>query len=108
MAFETLWGLHHSPRNLSVIDCSTAANDPQTICVVLGPRNPQCIPANIPPVFPGLRPRIWPHLLRLVTKAMSDRLLETRYSDHRLSKIHMLEKLFVARVAPDTFFSLIC
>ena len=23
----------------------------------------------------GLRPRIWPHLLRLVTKAMSDRLL---------------------------------
>jgi len=23
--------------------------------------------ANTPPVFPGLRPRIWPHLLRLVT-----------------------------------------
>jgi hypothetical protein len=31
--------------------------------------------ANTPPVFPGLRPRIWSHLLRLVTKAMSDRIL---------------------------------
>ena len=30
-------------------------------------KNPQWIPANTPPVFPGLRPRIWPHLLRLVT-----------------------------------------
>ena len=30
---------------------------------------------NAPPVFSGLRPRIWPHLLRLVTKTMSDRLL---------------------------------
>ena len=30
-------------------------------------KNPQRIPANTPPVFPGLRPRIWPHLLRLVT-----------------------------------------
>jgi len=30
-------------------------------------KNPHCIPANTPPVFPGLRPRIWPHLLRLVT-----------------------------------------
>ena len=32
------------------------------------------IAANTPSVFPGLRPRIWSHLLRLVTKAMSDRL----------------------------------
>ena len=38
-------------------------------------KNPQRIPANTPPVFPGLRPRIWQHFLRLVTKAMSDRLL---------------------------------
>jgi hypothetical protein len=39
------------------------------ICVVLGPKkNPQCIPANTPPVFPGLRPRSSPHLIRLVTK----------------------------------------
>jgi len=34
-----------------------------------------CIPANTPPVFPGLRPRIWPHLLRLATKTMPDRFL---------------------------------
>jgi hypothetical protein len=38
-------------------------------------KNPQCIQANTPPVFPGLQPRIWPYLVRLVTKAMSDRLL---------------------------------
>jgi hypothetical protein len=31
-------------------------------------KNPQWISANTRPVFPGLRPRIWPHLLRLVTK----------------------------------------
>jgi hypothetical protein len=29
--------------------------------------------------FPSLRPRIWPHLLRLVTKAMSGRLLSPHY-----------------------------
>jgi len=38
MASEALWGLRQSPRSLSDIDCSTAANDPQTICVVLGPK----------------------------------------------------------------------
>ena len=38
-------------------------------------KNPQRIPANTPAVFAGLRPRIWPHLLCLVTKAMSDRLI---------------------------------
>ena len=32
-----------------------------------GPKNPQRFQANTPPVFPGLRPRIWPPLLRLVT-----------------------------------------
>ena len=65
----------------------------QTICDHLRrarlEKNPQRIPANTPPVFPSLRPRIWPHLLRLVTKAMSDRLLarmtHERVCDHRRS-----------------------
>jgi len=38
-------------------------------------KTPQRIPANRPPVFPGFAPLIWPQLLFLVTKAMSDRLL---------------------------------
>jgi hypothetical protein len=32
-------------------------------------KNPQCLPMNTPPVFPGLRPRVWPHLLHLVTNS---------------------------------------
>ncbi len=63
------------PKSLSDIDLSTAANDPRTSASFSARKNPQRISANTPPVFPGLRPRIWPHLLRLVTKAMSDRLL---------------------------------
>ena len=62
-------------RSLSDIDLSIAANDPQPSASFSARKNPQCIPANTPPVFPGLRPRIWSHLLRLVTKVMSDRLL---------------------------------
>jgi len=69
-------------RSLSDIDRSTAANDPRPSASCSARKYPQCIPANTPPVFPGLRPRIWPHLLRLVTKAMSDRLLELRWSAH--------------------------
>jgi len=45
------------------------------ICFVLSPEKPSTYQPNTPPVFPGLRSRIWPHLLRLVTKAMWDRLL---------------------------------
>ena len=63
------------PRSLSDIDLSTAANDPRPSASCSARKNPQRIPANTPPAFSGLRPRIWPHLLRLVTKAMSDRLL---------------------------------
>src|SRR4029077_390710 len=55
-------------RSLSDIDLSTVANDPRPSASFSARKNPQCIPANTPPVFPGLRPRIWPHLLRLVTK----------------------------------------
>ena len=62
-------------RSLSDIDRSTAANDARPSASFSARKNPQRIPANTPPVFPGLRPRIWPHLLRLVTNAMSDRLL---------------------------------
>ena len=62
-------------RSLSGIDRSIAANDPQPSASFSARKNPQRIPANTPPVFPGLRPCIWPHLLRLVTKAMPNRLL---------------------------------
>jgi Protein of unknown function (DUF3108) len=55
------------PGSLSDIDLSTAANDPRPSASFSARKNPQRIPANTPPVFPGLRPRIWPHLLRLVT-----------------------------------------
>ena len=61
---QTLWA---EPGSLSDIDRSTAANDPQPSAAFSARNNPQCIPANTPPVFPGLRPCIWPHLLRLVT-----------------------------------------
>src|SRR5882672_5985318 len=62
-------------RSLSDIDRATTANDPRPSASYSARNNPQCIPANAPPVFPGLRPRTWPPLLRLLTKAMSDRLL---------------------------------
>ena len=55
------------PGSLSDIDLSTAANDPRPSASFSARKNPQCIPANTPPVFPGLGPRIWPHLPRLVT-----------------------------------------
>jgi hypothetical protein len=45
------------------------------IWVVLGPKNPQRIPANTLPVFSSLRPRICQHLVSLATKDDSDRLL---------------------------------
>ena len=62
-------------RSLSDIDRSTAANDPQPSASFSARKNPQCIPVNTLPVFPGLRPCIWPRLLHLVTKAMPNRLL---------------------------------
>ncbi len=65
--------------SLSDIDRFTAANDPRPAASFSARKNPQCIPVNTPPVFQGLRPRIWPHLFRLVTKAMSDRLLVLVY-----------------------------
>ena len=69
---QTLWA---EPGSLPDIDRSTVANDPQPSALFWARKNPRCIPANTPPVFPGLRSRIQLHLLRLVTKAMSDRLL---------------------------------
>jgi plastocyanin len=54
-------------RSLPDIDLSTVANDPRPSASFSAPKNPQCIPARTPPVFPSLRPCIWPHLLRLVT-----------------------------------------
>ena len=52
--------------SLSDIDHSTAANDGQASTLFSAPKNPQRIPANTPPVFRGLRPRICLPLLRLV------------------------------------------
>ena len=43
-------------RSLSDIDRSTAANDPQSSASFSVLKNPQPIPVNTPPVFPGLRP----------------------------------------------------
>ncbi len=66
-------------RSLSDIDRSTAANDLQPSASFSALKNPQRIPVNTPPVFPSLRPCIWLYLLRLATKAMSDRLLTSFY-----------------------------
>ena len=63
------------PRSLSDINRSTAANDLQPSASFSARKNPQCIPVNTPPIFSRLAPLIWSPLLRLVTKAMSDRLL---------------------------------
>ena len=56
--------------SLSDSDLSTAANDPRPSASFSARNNPQRIPANTPPVFPGLRPSSWPHLLRLVTNGI--------------------------------------
>jgi len=61
-------------RSLSDIGHSTATNDDHTSTLFSASKNPQRISGNTPPVFRGLRPRICLALLRLVTKAMSDRL----------------------------------
>jgi len=56
-------------RTLSDIDRSTAANDGQASTLFSTTKKPQRIPANAPPVFLGLWPRICPPLLRLVTNS---------------------------------------
>ena len=65
-------------KSLFDIDRSTAANGPRPFASFSALKNPQCIPVNRPQVFQGLRPRIWPRLLRLVTKAISERLLDLK------------------------------
>ena len=57
------------------MDRSTAAHDAPPSASCSARKNPQRIPANTPPVFSSLRPRTWSHLMCLVTKTMSDRLL---------------------------------
>lgn len=54
-------------RSLPDTDRSTAANDLQLSAAFSARKTPQRIPVNTSPGFPGLRPRILPHLLRLVT-----------------------------------------
>jgi hypothetical protein len=53
--------------SLSDIAPSTTANDDQASTLFSVPKNPQRIPANTPPAFRNLRPRICLSLLRLVT-----------------------------------------
>ena len=62
-------------RSLSDIDLSTTANDSRPSASFSARKNPQRIPANTPPVFSRLRPRIYQQLLCLATKDYSDRLL---------------------------------
>ncbi len=54
-------------RSLSDVGLSTAANELRPSASFSAQKNLQCIPANTPPVFPSLRPRTRPHLLRLAT-----------------------------------------
>src|SRR5437879_9152051 len=63
-------------RSLSDSDCSTAANDPRSSASFLARKNPQGIPANRPPVFPGLRLAYGQISFASSRTAMSERLLE--------------------------------
>ena len=69
-----IFGSLAEARSLADIDLSTTANDLRAPASFSSRKDHRCIPANTPPVYPGLRPRIWLSLLRLVMKAMSDRL----------------------------------
>ena len=73
---QTLWA---ESGSLPDIDRSTVANDLWPSASFSARKNPQCIPANTPPVFPGLRPCIWPHLLRLVTNGNVGQAPEKRW-----------------------------
>ena len=74
-------GIHkHTSHLLHLGICpSNAILLRQMICWHLRRSRPEKIlngiPANTPPVFSSLRPRIWQRLLRLATKDYSDRLL---------------------------------
>ncbi len=57
------------------MDLSTEANDVSVSAAFSATKNPPRIPTNTLPVFRGLWSCICHHLLHLVTKAMSDRLL---------------------------------
>ena len=73
-------GFMNSPaRSLSDIDPFYCGTRSATICVLLGPKNPQYIPANTPWVSPGLRSRIWPSSIAY-TKARSNRPLDRGYT----------------------------
>jgi len=63
--------IHLHPRSLSDIAHSIAivATNAQASALFSAQKNPLRIPANRPPVFRGLRPRICPRLLRLATNS---------------------------------------
>ena len=60
-------GQGHSRRSLPDIGLSTTANDGRASALFSATKNPHRIPVNTPPVFRGLRSRIYLPLLRLVT-----------------------------------------
>ena len=60
-------GQGRSRGSLPGIDLSTTANDGQASALFSAPKNPHRIPVNTPPVFRGLRSRIYLPLLRVVT-----------------------------------------
>ncbi len=55
------------------------------ICVVLGPKKHERIPANTSPGFLSLRPGIWRYLPSLAMKDDSDRLLDLPCPPKRLT-----------------------
>ena len=61
--------IHLHPRSLSGIAHSIPANNPQASALLSASKDPQRVPANMPPVFRDLRSLICQCLLCLVTKA---------------------------------------
>lgn len=67
--------VHLHSRSLPDIAHSIAANNIQASALFSTPKNPQRTPANTPPVFQGLRSRICPRFLRLVTNVNAGQVL---------------------------------
>jgi hypothetical protein len=58
------FSVHHH-RSLFDSDFTTTENDLRPSASCSARESPRCSPANTPPDFPGLGPRIWRYFLRL-------------------------------------------